>query len=95
MAPDKRLLAARQNGVALGDAWWAFADTRNKQRFRELQQTASSDDPAPHMGFRQTLEDEVISRLSSGELRTFGIAFGSSEGPIPIPKNYFLEGGKN
>jgi hypothetical protein len=91
MEPNE-LLEAWENGVALGDAWWAFADTRNKKRFRELQQAASPADLAPHMGFRHALEEEVIGRLCSGELQAFGIEFGSAGEPIAIPKNYFWKG---
>jgi hypothetical protein len=81
-----------EDGVSLGSAWWVYADLQKKKRFRELQQAASRDDPAPHMGFRHVLEDEVIGRLSSGELQAFGIVFGSSGEPIVIPKNYFWKG---
>jgi hypothetical protein len=92
MAPNKRLLEEGEDGVSLGHAWWVYADLPKKNRFRELQQAASPEDPAPHMGFRHALEDEIIGRLSSGELQAFGIQYGSSDGPIPIPKNYFWKG---
>jgi hypothetical protein len=94
MEPDKQPLEAEENGVALGDAWWAFADLQKKKRFRELQQAASASDPAPHMGFRHSLEDEVIGRLSSGELQAFGIEIRSAGEPIAISKNYFWRGAK-
>jgi hypothetical protein len=81
-----------EDGVSLGSAWWVYADPQKKKRFRELQQTASLDDPAPHMGFRQQLEDEVIDRLSSGDLPAFGIEYGSTGEPIAIPKSYFWKG---
>jgi hypothetical protein len=83
-----------QDGVSLGHAWWVYADLAKKKRFRELQQAASPGDraPAPHMGFRHALEDEVIGRLSSGELQAFGIEFGSTGEPVAIPKNYFWKG---
>jgi hypothetical protein len=86
------LLKGWEDGASLGDAWWVFADTRKKKRFRELQQAASPADLAPHMGFRHSLEDEVVVRLSSGELQAFGVEFGSTGGPIDIPKNYFWKG---
>jgi hypothetical protein len=74
MEPEKKQpLEACGNGVALGDAWWAFAHTDKKKRFRDLQQAASSGDHAPHMGFRHALEDEIVGRLSTGELQAFGI----------------------
>jgi hypothetical protein len=86
------LLKGWEDGASLGDAWWVFADTRKKKKFRELQQAASPADLAPHMGFRHSLEDEVVVRLSSGELQAFGVEFGSTGGPIDIPKNYFWKG---
>jgi hypothetical protein len=94
MAPNKRLLEEGEDGVSLRHAWWVYADLPKKKRFRELQQTASPGDSAPHMGFRHALEDEVIGRLSSGELQAFGIEYGSTTGPIAIPKNYFWKGAK-
>jgi hypothetical protein len=92
MESDRQLLKAGENGVALGDAWWAFADLQKKKRFRELQQAPSPGDPVAHVGFRHALEDEVVGRLSSGELQAFGIEFGSTGEPIAIPKNYFWKG---
>ena len=94
MEPDKQPLEEGENGVALGDAWWAFADLQKKKRFRKLQQVASSSDPAPHLGFRHALEDEVIGRLCSGELQAFGVEYRSAGEPIAIPKNYFWKGAK-
>ena len=78
-----------EDGVSLGSAWWVYADLEKKRRFRELQQTASHAHPAPHLGFRHTLEDEVIGRLSSGELQAFGVEYGSTGEPIAISRNYF------
>jgi hypothetical protein len=95
MEPGAKLLKAWENGVALGDAWWAYADLSKKKKFRELQQAASSDDPAPHMGFRHALEAEIIGRLSAGELQAFGIEYGSIGEPIAIPKNYFWKGAES
>ena len=86
------LLKQWEDGVSLGAAWWAYADLPKKKRFRELQQAASPADLVPHMGFRRSLEDEVVARLSSGELQAFGVEFGSTGGPIDIPKNYFWKG---
>jgi hypothetical protein len=94
MEPDKQPREAWENGVALGDAWWAFADLQKKKRFRKLQQAASPGDSAPDIGFRRSLEDEVTFRLSSGELHAFGIEFGSAGEPIAIAKNYFWKGAK-
>src|SRR5580704_9401333 len=94
MEPDRQLLKQWENGVSLGHAWWVYADQPKKKRFRELQQAASPGDPAPHTGFRHALEDEVIGRLSSGELQAFGIEYGSTGEPIAIPKNYFWKGAK-
>jgi hypothetical protein len=81
-----------EDGVSLGSAWWVYADLSKKKRFRELQDATSPGDPAPHVGFRHSLEDEVVARLSSGELQASGIEYGSSDGPIPISKNYFWKG---
>jgi hypothetical protein len=92
MQPDAQLRRLWEDGVALGSAWWVYAVLQKKKKFRELQQTAALDDPAPHMGFRQELEDEVINRLSTGELRAFGIEYGSTGRPVAIPKNYFWKG---
>jgi hypothetical protein len=80
------------DGVSLGSAWWAYADIQKTKRFRELQQAASLSDPAPHVGFRDALENEVVGRLCSGELQGFGIEYGSTGEPIAIPKNYFWKG---
>jgi hypothetical protein len=86
------LLKHWEDGVALGSAWWVYADLSKKTRFRDLQQAASTDDLAPHVGLRHALEDEVTGRLSSGELQAFGMEFGSTGEPIAIPKNYFWKG---
>jgi hypothetical protein len=86
------LLKQWEDGVPLGSAWWVYADLPKKKRFRELQRAASTGDPAPHLGFRHALEDEVIGRLSSGELQAFGVEYGSTGEPIAIPKNYFWKG---
>jgi hypothetical protein len=94
MEPDKQRRGAREDGVALGDAWWVYADLPKKRRFRELQQAASPSDPAPHMGFRHSLEDEVAGLLASGELQASGIEFRSTGDRIPIPKSYFWNGAK-
>jgi hypothetical protein len=83
-----------EDGVSLGHSWWVYADLQKKKRFRELQQAASPTDPAPHMGFRHSLEDEVIGRLSSGELQAFGIEYRSAGEATAIPRNYFWKGGK-
>jgi hypothetical protein len=88
------LLKQWEDGVSLGSAWWVYADIQKKKRFRELQQAASPSDTASHMGFRHSLEDEVIDRLSSGELQAFGIEYRSAGEPIAIQKNYFWKGAK-
>jgi hypothetical protein len=86
------LLKQWEDGVSLGSAWWVFADLSRKKRFRELQQAGSQTDRASHMGFRHALEDDVIGRLSSGDLQAFGIEFGSPGEPIAIPNKYFWKG---
>jgi hypothetical protein len=88
------LLKQWEDGVSLGSAWWVYADPSKKKRFRELQEATTRDDPTPHVGFRQALEDEVVGRLSSGELQAFGIEYRSAGEPIAIPKNYFWKGAK-
>lgn len=86
------LLKQWEDGVSLGSAWWVYADLEKKRRFRELQQDASPGDPAPHMGFRHALEDEVAGRLSSGDLQAFDVEYRGAGEPIAIPKNYFWKG---
>ncbi len=83
MEQNKRLLAAWQNGVVLGHAWWAFADKRNKKTFRELQRRGE------HLGLQRSLEIDLIARLFAGELQAIGIEDGSDAGPIHIPQYYF------
>ena len=33
MEPDKQRRGAREDGVALGDAWWVYADLPKKEGF--------------------------------------------------------------
>ena len=83
MKKNERLLAAWQDGVRLGVAWWAFADARNKKRFRELQRKGE------HLGLQRSLEIDLAARLDAGELGAMGIEVGSDAGPIPIRQYYF------
>jgi hypothetical protein len=85
MEPDKQLLKAWQKGVALGHAWWAFADTENKKRFRELQRKGGGS----HLGLQRSLEIDLAARISASELKALGIEHGSDAGPIFIPQYYF------
>ncbi len=85
MAPNKRLLAAWRNGVHLGHAWLAFADNRNKKRFRERQREGQGF----HLAIRHTLEIDLIARLEDGQLQAYGIEEGSDAGPIRIAEYYF------
>jgi hypothetical protein len=57
MEQNKRLLAAWENGAPLGNAWWVFADERNKLRFRELQREGE------HLGLQRALEIDLVARL--------------------------------
>jgi hypothetical protein len=75
-----------EDGVSLGSSWWVHADQQKRKRFRELHRTDS------HLGLQRSLEDEIIGRLSTGELQAFGIEYGSAGGAIAIPKNYFWKG---
>ena len=83
MDPDKQLLEAWENAVALGNAWLVFAYAKNKKRFRELQRTGE------HLGLQSHMERELIWRINDGELQAFGIEHRSNTGPIIIPKYYF------
>jgi hypothetical protein len=85
MEPDKRLLEAWENGVALGDAWWDFADHENKKLFRERQDKGRDF----HLEIQYTLEIDLIARLEDGKLQAYGVEKGSDVGPIPIAKYYF------
>jgi hypothetical protein len=80
---DKGLLEVWKSGVPLGSAWWVFADDRNKERFRELQESET------HLGFQNYLEIEIKFRLADGELQAIGIEEGSDVGPILIPEYFF------
>jgi hypothetical protein len=55
------LLKQWEDGVLLGSAWWVYADLQKKKRFRELQQIASSADPAPHIGFQHALASTTLA----------------------------------
>ena len=90
MAPNKRLLAAWQSSVPLGDAWWAFADNRNKILFRERQ----SEGRGVHLGIQYTLEVDLIARLGDGRLQAYGIEDDSNAGPIRITEYYFSKTAK-
>ena len=69
MKQNKRLLAAWQNGVRLGLAWLVFADERNKERFRELQERGDGS----HLGRQNWMEFDLSARLYAGELQAIGI----------------------
>jgi hypothetical protein len=90
MEPDKQLLEAWETGVALGDAWWDFADNENKKLFRERQDKGRGF----HLEIQYTLEIDLIARLEDGKLQAYGIEKGSDVGPIPIAKYYFSKTAK-
>jgi len=83
MEPDKQLLEAWENAVALGNAWLVFAYAKNKKRFHELRRKGE------HHGLQSHMERELIWRICDGDFQAFGIEHGSDAGPIPIPKYYF------
>jgi hypothetical protein len=85
MEPDKQPLEAWENSIALGDAWWAFADADNKKRFRELQREGTGS----HLGLQRSLEIDLVARVSAGELQAIGIEGGSDPSPAFIPQYYF------
>jgi hypothetical protein len=90
MEPDKQSLEAWENGVALGDAWWAFANAGNKRRFRELQ----GEGRGAHLEIQYTLEINLIARLEEGRLQAYGIEDSSDVGPTPIANYYFSKTAK-
>jgi hypothetical protein len=90
MEPDKQALEAWETGVALGDAWWDFADNENKKLFRERQDKGRGF----HLEIQYTLEIDLIARLEEGKLQAYGIEKGSDVGPIPIAKYYFSKTAK-
>ena len=84
MEPDKQLLEAWENAVALGEAWLVFAYAKNKKRFHELHFEGT------HLGLQSHMQRELIWRISDGEFQAFGIEHGGDVvGPIAIPKSYF------
>jgi hypothetical protein len=90
MEPDKQLLEAWETGVALGDAWWDFADSENKKLFRERKDKARDS----HLETQYTLEIGLVDRLESGNLQAYGIEKDSDVGPVPIAKYYFSKTAK-
>ena len=74
---------SKQNGVALGDAWLAFADTENRKRFQKARREGSPS------AIRTSLEIDLVARLSDGELQAIGIEGGSDPRPVFIPEYFF------
>jgi hypothetical protein len=83
MELSKSLFEQWESGVGLGRAWWAFASAENRTRIRELQRKGE------HRGLQLSLEEDLIARISAGELQAFGIEGGSDAGPILILQRYF------
>jgi hypothetical protein len=83
MDRNKPLLREWENGVGLGRAWWTFASAENRKRIRELQRKGE------HRGLQLSLEEDLIVRISAGELQAFGFEGGSDAGPILILQRYF------
>jgi|SRR5271166_480303 len=83
MEPDKLLLEAWENGVALGDAWLAFANAENRKRYFKARREGSPS------SIRISLEIDLVARLSDGELQAIGIEGGSDPRPALIPRYFF------
>jgi hypothetical protein len=83
MEQSKSLFEQWENGVGLGRAWWAFASAEDRKRTRELRRKGE------HRGLQLSLEEDLIARISAGELQAFGIEGGSDAGPILILQRYF------
>ena len=83
MEPDKQLLEAWENGVALGDAWLALADGENRKRYFKARREGSPS------SIRISLEIDLMARLSDGELQAIGIEGGSDPRPAFIPRYFF------
>jgi hypothetical protein len=83
MEPDKQLLEAWENGVALGDAWLALADAENRKRYFKARREGSPS------SIRISLEIDLVARLSDGELQAIGIEGESDPRPALIPRYFF------
>jgi hypothetical protein len=83
MEQNKSPFEQWESGVGLGGAWWAFASAESRTRIRELQRKGE------HLGLQASLEDDLIARISAGELRAFGFEGGSDAGPTLISQRYF------
>jgi hypothetical protein len=90
MEPNKKVFEAWQSGVALGDAWWDFADNESKKLFRGLQDKGRGF----HLEMQYTLEIDLIARLGDGKLEAYGIEKGGDAGPVPIAGYYFSKTAK-
>jgi hypothetical protein len=88
MAVNKRLLEAWQNGVPLRDAWWTFAEVREKQLFLELESEGL------HLEMVQSLKDELLDRLYAGQLSAIGVKSDGGGGPVYIQRHYFMKTAK-
>jgi hypothetical protein len=83
MEPNKSAMEQWESGVGLGRAWWAFAGAQNRKQIRELQRKGE------HRGLQLSLEEDLMARISAGELQAFGFEGGSDAGPALIPQRYF------
>jgi hypothetical protein len=83
MKQNMQMSEAWETGVGLGRAWWTFADAQNKRRIRELQREGA------HLGLQCSLQDNLVARISAGELQAIGIEGGSGTEPSLIPQRYF------
>jgi hypothetical protein len=69
MDHDEKLFEAWESGVALGDAWWAFADNESKKLFHDRQVEGRSF----HLEIQYTLEVDLIARLKEGSSKHMGL----------------------
>jgi hypothetical protein len=90
LEPEEKLFDAWESGVALGNAWWDFADNENKKLFRERRDEGRDF----HLEIQYSLEIDLLARLEGGELQAYGIEKGSDVGPIPIARYYFSKTAK-
>ncbi len=90
MDPDEKLFEAWEDGVALGDAWWDFANNDNKKLFRERREEGGD----AHLEIQYILEADLRSALEGGRLQAYGIENGSDAGPILIAKYCFSKTAK-
>jgi hypothetical protein len=88
MKSNRRLLKAWQSGVRLRDAWWTFAEPRQKQLFLELKSEGL------HLELERSLKQDLTDRLYASQLFAIGVESEGGGGPVYIPECYFLKTAK-